>query len=80
MAWCTHSGDSFGAVPIQFPITFTSVKIAIGNGYQVSSFFTDNGNIPAKVESLGRIVMGSISISGMSIQNQNTSHYIVIGY
>lgn len=75
-----YGSTSYGIVTITFPLTFTSVYCAVGNGLQTSNFFTTDGGVSPKTESLGRIVAGSITRSSMQIQKQNPSYYIVIGF
>lgn len=73
------SGQKYAAITINFPITFTKVYSAVGNGLQTENFFTSNTTVSGRTESLGRIVLGSITNSTMKIQRQNPSYYIVIG-
>ena len=79
LSWMQYAATSYGVVTITFPLTFTSVYCAIGNGLQTSNFFTTESGVSGKTESLGRIVAGSITTSSMQIQKQNPSYYIVIG-
>lgn len=79
LCWMQYGATSYGVITITFPLTFTSVYCAIGNGLQTSNFFTADSGVSCKTESLGRIVAGSITTSSMQIQKQNPSYYIVIG-
>lgn len=80
IAWLYYfSGQTYAAITINFPVTFTKVYSVVGNGLQTENFFTSNTTVSGRTESLGRIVLGSITNSTMKIQRQNPSYYIVIG-
>lgn len=81
IAWLYYyTGQNYMAITINFPITFTKVYSAVGTGLQIENFFTATSpSVSPRTESLGRIVMNSITNSAMKIQRQNPSYYIVIG-
>ena len=81
IAWLYYyTGQNYAAITINFPITFTKVYSAVGTGLQTANFFTATSpSVSPRTESLGRIVMNSITNSAMKIQRQNPSYYIVIG-
>ena len=81
IAWLYYyTGQTYAAITINFPITFTKVYSAVGTGLQTENFFTATSpSVSPRTESLGRIVMSSITNSAMKIQRQNPSYYIVIG-
>ena len=81
IAWLYYyTGQTYAAITINFPITFTKVYSAVGNGLQTENFFTATSPaVSPRTESLGRLVMNSITNSAMKIQRQNPSYYIIIG-